>query len=68
MINKRLSDSSCNQEELNKAKPLYEEALWESNYKASLQFESLSITPVEILSKVIWVNPQFSQNVETNIG
>ena len=27
MINKRLSDLSCNQEELNKAKPLYEEAL-----------------------------------------
>ena len=27
MMNKRLSELSCNQEEFNKAKPLYEEAL-----------------------------------------
>ena len=39
MINKRLSELSGNQEEFNKAKPLYEEALSESNYKASLKFE-----------------------------
>ena len=39
MIDKRLPELSCNQEEFNKAKPLYEEALSESNYKASLQFE-----------------------------
>ena len=41
MINKRLSELSCNQEEFNKAKPFYEEFLSESNYKASLQFEKL---------------------------
>ena len=40
MINKRLSQLSCNQEEFNKAKPLYEEALSEGNYKASLKFEA----------------------------
>ena len=34
MINKRLSELSCNQEEFDKAKPSYEEALSESNYKA----------------------------------
>ena len=39
MINKRLSELSCNQEEFNKAKPSYEEAVSESNYKASLKFE-----------------------------
>ena len=39
MINKRLSELSCNQEEFNEAKPLYEEALSESYYKASLKFE-----------------------------
>ena len=39
MMNERLSELSCNQEEFNKAKPLYEEALSESNYKVSLKFE-----------------------------
>ena len=48
MINKRLWELSCNQGEFNKAKPLYEEALSESNYKTSLQFESLNVTPVKI--------------------
>ena len=48
MINKRLWELSWNQGEVNKTKPLYEEALSESNYKTSLQFESLNATPVEI--------------------
>ena len=39
MINKRLSELSCNQEKFDKAKPLYEEALSESIYKVSLKFE-----------------------------
>ena len=39
MINKRLPEQSCYQEEFNKAKPSYKEALSESNFKASLQFE-----------------------------
>ena len=41
MTNKILSDLSCNQEEFNKAKPLKQEILLESNYKASLEFKSL---------------------------
>ena len=32
MINKRLSDLSCNKEEFGKAKPLYEKSLHESGY------------------------------------
>ena len=69
MINKRLSELSCNQEEFNKAKPLYEEALSESNYKASLKFEKPQYnTKRNRLRIVIWFNPPFSQNVKTNIG
>ena len=69
MINKRLSELSCNQEEFNKAKPLYEEALSESYYKASLKFEKPQYnTKRNRLRKVIWFNPPFSQNVKTNIG
>ena len=38
MINKRLSDLSCNEEEYEKAKPLYETALNESDYKTTLTY------------------------------
>ena len=69
MINKSLSELSCNQKEFNKAKPLYEETLSESNYKASLKFEKPQYnTKRNRLRKVIWFNPPFSQNVKTNIG
>ena len=69
MINKRLSELSCNQEEFNKAKPLYKEALLESNYKASIKFEKPQYnTKRNRLRKVIWFNPPFSQNIKTNIG
>ena len=47
---------------------MYEEALSESNYKASLKFEKPQYNTKKIrLRKVIWFNPQFSQNVKTNI-
>ena len=38
MINKRLSDLSCNEEEYEKTKPLYETALNESDYKTTLTY------------------------------
>ena len=69
MINKRLSELSYNQEEFNEAKPLYEDALSESYYKASLAFEKPQYnTKRNRLRKVIWFNPLFSQNVKTNIA
>ena len=68
MINKRLSELSCNQEEFNIAKSLYEESLSESNYKASLQFEKPHYnTDRNWLRKVMWFNSPFSENVKTNI-
>ena len=69
MMNERLSELSCNQEEFNKAKPLYEEALSESNYKVSLKFEKPQYNiKRNRLRKVMWFNPPSSQNVKTNIG
>ena len=69
MINKRFSELPCNQEKFDKTKPLYEEALSESNYKASLKFEKPQYkTKTNRLRKVIWLNPQFNQNVKTNVG
>ena len=38
MINKRLSDLSCNEEEYEKAKPLDETALNESGYKTTMTY------------------------------
>lgn len=44
-------------------------ALPESNYKASLQFENPQYnTSRNRFYKKMWLNPPFTQNVETNIG
>ena len=40
MINKNLSDLSCNEDEFRKAKPLYKNALKESGYKAEMKYET----------------------------
>ena len=43
MIIKRLSDLSCNEEEYEKAKPLYETALNESGYKTTMTYTKTTI-------------------------
>ena len=69
MINKRLSNLSCNEDEFSKAKPLYENALKESGYKAEMKYEtSGNINNRNRRRKIIWFNPPFSQSVKTNIG
>ena len=69
MINKRLSDLSCNKDEFKKAKPLYENALKGSGYKAEMKYEiSENINNKNRHRKIIWFNPPFSQSVKTNIG
>ena len=69
MINKRLSELSCNQEEFNKAKPLHKEALSESNYKASLKFEKPQYnTKRNRLRKVIWFNPPLASTLKPTLG
>ena len=40
MINKRLSDVLCNENEYKRAKPLYENALKESGYKAEMKYDT----------------------------
>ena len=69
MINKRLSDLSCNKEEFDKAKPLYEKSLQESGYKTSMSYTQTEVKTNRNRSRnIIWFNPPFSQNVKTNIG
>ena len=69
MINKGLSDLSCNKEEFDKAKPLYEKSLHESGYKTSMSYAQTEVKNSRNRSRnIIWFNPPFSQNVKTNIG
>ena len=69
MMNKRLSDLSCNEEEYEKAKPLYETALNESGYKTTLAYtKTTNVNNRNRARNIIWFNPPHSQNVKTNIG
>ena len=69
MINKRLSDSSCNEEEYEKAKPLYDTALNESGYKTTMAYtKTTNVNNRNRARNIIWFNPSYSQNVKTNIG
>ena len=68
MTNKRLSEITCDQNEFNKAKPLYEEAISESNQKASLRFDNSQYNNKRnISSKVIRFNSPFTRNFTMNI-
>ena len=69
MINKRLSDLSCNEEEYEKAKPVYETALHESGYKITMTYtKTTNVNNRNRARNIIWFNPPYSQNVKTNIG
>ena len=69
MINKNLSDLSCNEDEFRKAKPLYKNALKESGYKAEMKYETSENTNNKTKKrKILWFNLPFSQSVKTNIG
>ena len=71
-INKRISETSCNERIFNEAKSLYEEALKNSGFSANLIHENTKETntdnKVKRKRKIIWFNPPFSLNVKTNIG
>ena len=69
MTNRRISNLSCNENEFNKAKPIYESALKNSVFNYSMKFEA----PVENTRrkrnrKVRRFNPPYSLSVKTNIG
>jgi len=70
-INRRISDISCNQEMFDNAKPLYEKALKSSGFTENLIYtRPKTPTPAKKnrKRKIIWFNPPFSKNVQTNVG
>ena len=70
MINKRISDLSCNKEEFNKVRSVCETALKDSGHFSSISFNSSNTQNAwrNRNRKVLWLNPPYSQNVKTNIG
>ena len=69
MVGSRLSVLSCNSEEFKKAKPEYQEALKNNGYQQELKYDDGSSKKRKKRSrKIIWFNPPYNENVQTNIG
>ena len=68
MVNTRLSLLSINEYEFDKAEPLYENALKSSGFNKCLKFGNTQTTRLRNRSRrVIWFNPPYNAEVETNI-
>lgn len=70
-ITERLSSISCDKNEFDKSKLIYEEALKKSGFDGNMTF----IDPATKTNKrrrtrknIIWFNPPFDQNVTTNVA
>ena len=70
MISTRISKLSCDKDEFLKSKPFYDNILKKSGYKEGLTYNPNATKPLKRKRqrKIIWYNPPFSLNVETNIG
>ena len=68
MINRRVSSISCNEEEFDKAKPMYSEALAKDGHMSDMKYQPPVKRTRTRKRNIIWFNPPFSQHVKTNIG
>ena len=68
MINKRLSELSCDKNEFDKAKGIYEKALNESDFNTKLSYQNEPSERKNRNKKIIWFNPPYNESVKTNIG
>ncbi|XP_067951745.1 uncharacterized protein [Watersipora subatra] len=68
-VNKRLSRLSANKHIFEQSKTPYQQALNDSNYKYRLKYKPETTTKKRNRQrKVIWYNPPYNSNVQTNIG
>ena len=73
-INKRLSEISSDADTFKEAAPPYQQALQKSSYSYTLKFTPQKQSPESATNSrkrqrnIIWFNPPFSKNVQTNIG
>ena len=68
MIEKRVSELSCNADEFEKSKPVYEEALARSGYSCKLEYTSTATRRKNRPRNVIWFNPTYNALVKTDVG
>ena len=68
MIEKRISEISCDKEEFDKAKHDYNKALEKSGFKEKIEFKEQPENRSRRRRKIIWFNPPYSSNVKSNIG
>ena len=71
-VNRRLSALSSSEQMFKSVAPTYQEALKNSGYDFNLEYPPASENPRNstrnMKRKILWFNPPFSSNVETNIG
>ena len=68
MVNRAISDISCNKGYVDKAAPGYNNALKFSDLNENIQFTSATPPRRNRNRKIIWFNPPYIVNVKTNIG
>ena len=68
MIEKRVSELSCNAVEFEKCKPVYEEALARSGYSCKLEYTPTVPKRKNRPRNVIWFNPPYNALVKTDVG
>ena len=70
MINKIICDLSINENEFNKAKPIYDNALRSSGFNSKLEYmeSDESRQRRSRTRKIIWFNPSYCKQVKTDIG
>ena len=68
MIEKRLSDLSCDKGEFDKVKRVYEEALASSGHPINLQFQPPAQKKRNRHRNVTWFCPPYSDSVKTPLG
>ena len=68
MIERRVSELSCNAVEFIKCKPLYEEALARSGYSYKMEYVQSAPSRKNRPRNIIWFNPPYNALVKTDVG
>ena len=68
MISRRISDLSCDEDQFKKHKGDYDTALKNSGYSEMTNFSTPKPKKRSRKRNIIWFNPPYSDNVDTNIG
>ena len=68
MINKRVSDISCDSDHFNEAAPDYNTALKKSGFNENIKYSPSQPKQRNRKKQIIWFNHPYSANVKTNVG